>query len=80
VPWLISDLRNPFEFCTTPFLLPGADLSISVAFTIEVNVSTAPNGTEIPDSPSDDRMQAIACIEAPKTGGRMVFGCVTYKI
>jgi len=31
----------------------------------------------MPEHPSQDRMQAIACTDAPSMGGRGLLGCVT---
>ena len=48
-----------------------------VAFTIVVSFSTPSVATDMPEHPSQDRMQAIACIDAPRMGGRGLLGCVT---
>lgn len=72
----ISSAGDPFG------LLPNlfghiAGLPKFAAFTKVVSVSTLSPITGMPEHPSQDRMQAIACMEAPRMGGRVFLGCVT---
>lgn len=72
-----SDLRKLSVICGgKPF--SSVDLSISVAFTIEVSESTGSVGSETPERPSKDRMHAIAYTEVQRTGGKTSCGCLTY--
>lgn len=77
---LMSDIRKLLGFWPVPLFLAAGHLSISVACIIEVNDSTDSAGSEIPENPSYDRMEAIAYMEASRTGGRAFWGCVTCKI